>query len=157
MHGVTALALPYTDCQILYKWVFKSTTRTGLTAGIHGRHFYHIVPIPLRFIYQHIKKLTPRYGTDMLCQFMISHHISYFQFLNTDGLVFTYQYRRLFLQEIISLVCDLFMDQGNFLRCLSRLFEPFCFRDNLRCSRMSLCIDLSKYLGLLNTLPLLSE
>lgn len=114
MHGMTALALPYTDCQILYKWVFKSTTRTGLTAGIHGRHFYHIVPIPLRFIYQHIKKLTPRYGTDMLCQFMISHHISYFQFLNTDGLVFTYQYRRLFLQEIISLVCDLFMDQGNF-------------------------------------------
>lgn len=50
----------------------------------------------------------------MLCQFMISHHISYFHFLNTDGLVFTYQYRRLFLQEIISLVCDLFMDQGNF-------------------------------------------
>lgn len=47
--------------------------------------------------------------------------------------------------------------RATFLHCLSRLFEPFCFRDNLRCSRMSLCIDLSKYLGLLNTLPLLSE
>ena len=59
--------LPFTDCKILYKWIFKSTTGTCLAAWVHCRHFYNVIPIPNRFIGQHIKKLRPRCRTYMLC------------------------------------------------------------------------------------------
>ena len=42
-------------------------------------------------------------------------------------------------------------------RCLLRLFEPFYFLDSIRCSRVSLRIDFSRYFGFGTTFPLLSE
>ena len=59
--------LPFTDCKILYKWIFKSTTGTCLAAWVHCRYFYNVIPIPNRFIGQHFKKLRPRCRTYMLC------------------------------------------------------------------------------------------
>ena len=85
------------DCQIFHQWILISTAGAGLTAWIHCRHFYNLVSVPDRFIQEHSKKLTPRYRTDVLCQFMITHHIFYIQVFYTDRLVFTNQHCRLFL------------------------------------------------------------
>ena len=104
MHCMAVRTLPYTNSQIFHHRIFIPTTRTGLTTWIHGWYFYNTISIPDRLICEHIKKLTPRCRTDVLCQFMITHHISYLQFLYADCLVFTNQLGGLFLQEIISLI-----------------------------------------------------
>ena len=43
------------------------------------------------------------------------------------------------------------------IRCLLRLWEPFCFRESLRCSLTSFCIARSRYFGFDTVFPLLSE
>ena len=85
--------LPLADGKILYQWIFIPTTGTRLTAWVHCRYFYNVIPIPDRFICEHIKELRPRCRANVLCQFMITHHVFYFQILYADGLVFTNQLR----------------------------------------------------------------
>ena len=48
---------------------------------------------------------------------MVANHPADIQVFYADGLVFAHQHGRLFLQEIISLVCDPFVD-GSYLNTL---------------------------------------
>ena len=45
---------------------------------------------------------------------MIAYHSSDIQIFDTDDLVFSHQYRRLFLQEIVTLIRDLLVNSRHF-------------------------------------------
>ena len=74
----------------------------GLRTWIEGRHLNDICSVEYRLVFQHTKKLCSAYIGNRFCQLVILHHVLHLQILYADGLVFTHQLCRDFMQEILS-------------------------------------------------------
>lgn len=127
MYRMADGTFPSADGKIPHQRVLVSAAGARLAARIVGRHFYDAVAIPCCLVFKHVKELRPRstcYGSG---KFVIVKHPFYIQVFDADRLVFTDEHRRLFLQKVVSLVCDLLVDSGYLNALLVAIVGAFLF------------------------------
>lgn len=157
MNCMTDWTLPDTNAQIFHQRILISACTAGLAAWIHGWHPAEFIAIPDSFVLQHFKKLCPRntgYGFASLwfriIPFTCRSSMQMVWFSRTS--IVDCFCRKSFLW-FVTFSCT----RATRIRCLLRLWEPFCFRESLRCSLTSFCIARSRYFGFDTVFPLLSE
>lgn len=120
-------AFPSADGKIPHQRVLVSAAGARLAARIHRRYTDDGTAVPRGLIFEHEKEFCPRDACDGSGKFVIVKHPFYIQVFDADRLVFTDEHRRLFLQKVVPLVCDLLVDSGHLNALLVAIIGVFLF------------------------------
>lgn len=112
MHS-TRRAIPFANLQILRQRILIAAKTAGLARRIEGIHLQQFAAVQFHLVLKLAKKLTPTYIGNRLCKSVIPKHSLDIQVFHGDRLVFTGKPCGQLVQEILTNVCDAFMEAGN--------------------------------------------
>lgn len=100
--------LPLTDGQRQFIQNI-STTVTSLAGREEAIHLMDVGAIPITFVFEHPSKRSPTRRSNGFCQPVVLDHATHVQVLHANQSVITNKLRAEFLQEIPTLIGDLFV------------------------------------------------
>ena len=121
---LTLGTIPLTDIQ-RQRLNDITTVSTAFTAGEPSVNLDKGTPVPLALVIELSHQLTPSSIRNRLSQRVVFHHIFNCQILNHDGLVFTHQLSRQFMEKVFTAISDLTVGTSHFNSRLMPIYRSF--------------------------------